>query len=177
MQATAFGVPAVRQRPANASTTKARNRNSRYSSRYSCARSLPIYKEAEKENGCARAFSSASAKVAASRCMAACVSCKGLDASFCLRKLHDMSYMLILHLVLLVAIGAAMGLITRYYHPGPTPLDAIWSIISGVIGAAIVTLLGAYIGLYDLGGFMYYATAPTGALIGVMVYAVIITKE
>lgn len=87
-----------------------------------------------------------------------------------------MSYMLILHLVLLVAIGAAMGLITRYYHPGPTPLDAIWSIISGVIGAAIVTLLGAYIGLYDLGGFMYYATAPTGALIGVMVYAVIICQ-
>lgn len=88
-----------------------------------------------------------------------------------------MSNLLFLHLVLLVAIGAGMGLITRYYHPGPTPLDAAWSMISGVIGAAIVTLAGAYIGLYPLGGFMYYATAPTGALIGVMVYAVIITKD
>lgn len=88
-----------------------------------------------------------------------------------------MSNLLFLHLVLLVVIGAAMGLITRYYHPGPTPLDATWSMISGVIGAAIVTMVGVYIGLYPLGGFMYYATAPTGALIGVMVYAVIITKD
>lgn len=37
-----------------------------------------------------------------------------------------MSPMLILHLVLLVAIGIAMGLITRHYQPGPTPLDATW---------------------------------------------------
>ena len=88
-----------------------------------------------------------------------------------------MSPMLILHLVLLVAIGIAMGLITRHYQPGPTPLDATWSMVSGVIGAAIVTLAGAQIGLYELGDFMYYATAPTGALIGVIVYAVIITKD
>lgn len=88
-----------------------------------------------------------------------------------------MSNLLFLHLVLLVVIGAAMGLITRHYHPGPTPLDATWSMISGVIGAAIVTMVGVYIGLYPLGGFMYYATVPTGALIGVMVYAVIITKD
>lgn len=91
--------------------------------------------------------------------------------------LHHMNIMLILHLVLLVAIGAAMGLITRYYHPGPTPLDAVWSVVSGIIGAAIVSLFGAQIGLYELGDFMYYASAPTGALIGVMVYAVIITKD
>lgn len=88
-----------------------------------------------------------------------------------------MSILLILHLVLLVVIGAAMGLLTRHYQPGPTPLDAAWSMISGVIGAAIVTMVGVYISLYPLGGFMYYATAPTGALIGVMVYAVIITKD
>lgn len=88
-----------------------------------------------------------------------------------------MSTLLILHLVLLVVIGAAMGLLTRHYQPGPTPLDAAWSMISGVIGAAIVTMVGVYISLYPLGGFMYYATAPTGALIGVMVYAVIITKD
>ena len=88
-----------------------------------------------------------------------------------------MSNLLILHLVLLVVIGAAMGLLTRHYQPGPTPLDAAWSMISGVIGAAIVTMVGVYISLYPLGGFMYYATAPTGALIGVMVYAVIITKD
>lgn len=88
-----------------------------------------------------------------------------------------MSNLLFLHLVLLVVIGAAMGLLTRHYQPGPTPLDAAWSMISGVIGAAIVTMVGVYISLYPLGGFMYYATAPTGALIGVMVYAVIITKD
>ena len=88
-----------------------------------------------------------------------------------------MNIMLILHLVLLIAIGTAMGLITRYYHPGPTPLDAVWSVVSGIIGAAVVSLFGAQIGLYELGDFMYYASAPTGALIGVMVYAVIITKD
>ena len=37
--------------------------------------------------------------------------------------------------------------------------------------------MGAQIGIYEIGDFMYYATAPTGALIALMVYNVVIAKE
>ena len=52
-----------------------------------------------------------------------------------------------------------------------------WSLVSGVVGAVAVTLMGAQIGIYEIGDFMYYATAPTGALIALMVYNVVIAKE
>lgn len=85
--------------------------------------------------------------------------------------------MLIVHLVALVVIGAAMGLLTRHYQPGPEPMDISWSIVAGIIGAAIVSFLGAQIGLYEIGNFMYYASAPTGSLIALIIYNIIIAKE
>ena len=88
-----------------------------------------------------------------------------------------MSNMLIVHLVALAIIGTLMGLITRHMQPGPEPMDISWSIVSGIIGAAVVSLLGAQIGLYDIGDFMYYASAPTGSIIALIIYNIIITKE
>ena len=85
--------------------------------------------------------------------------------------------MLIVHLVALAIIGTLMGLITRHMQPGPEPMDISWSIVSGIIGAAVVSLLGAQIGLYDIGDFMYYASAPTGSIIALIIYNIIITKE
>lgn len=88
-----------------------------------------------------------------------------------------MSNMLILHLAVVLIIGAAMGLLTRHLQPGEQPMDLSWSLVSGIIGAVAVSLLGAQIGIYEIGDFMYYATAPTGALIALMIYNVIIAKE
>ena len=85
--------------------------------------------------------------------------------------------MLIAHLVAMVVIGAAMGLLTRYFQPGPMPMDMSWSMVTGVIGAALISLLGVQIGLYEIGDFMFYASAPTGSLIALIIYNIIITKE
>ena len=85
--------------------------------------------------------------------------------------------MLIVHLFALVVIGILMGLLTRHYQPGPEPMDISWSMFSGVIGAAAISLLGAQIGLYEVGDFMYYASAPTGSLIALIIYNIIIAKE
>ena len=88
-----------------------------------------------------------------------------------------MCNMLILHLAAIGIIGAAMGLITRHLQPGEQPMGLYWSLVSGVVGAVAVTLMGAQIGIYEIGDFMYYATAPTGALIALMVYNVVIAKQ
>ena len=85
--------------------------------------------------------------------------------------------MLILHLAAIGIISAAMGLITRHLQPGEQPMGLYWSLVSGVVGAVAVTLMGAQIGIYEIGDFMYYATAPTGALIALMVYNVVIAKQ
>lgn len=88
-----------------------------------------------------------------------------------------MNMMTIVHLAVISLIGTGVGLGMRHYQPGPTPMALNWSIIGGILGAIGVPLLGAWIGLFSLGDFMFYCSAPIGAVISLLVYNIIIAEE
>lgn len=85
--------------------------------------------------------------------------------------------LLIAHILGLVAIGAGMGVWIRKLQPGPEPMALSWSIISGIIGACVVSLLAGWVGMFPIGGVLYYTSAPVGAIMALMVYNIIIAKE
>lgn len=85
--------------------------------------------------------------------------------------------LLIVHVLALVVIGAGMGVWIRKLQPGPEPMALSWSIVSGVIGAWIVSLLAGWVGMFPIGGVLYYTSAPIGSIMALMVYNIIITKE
>lgn len=83
----------------------------------------------------------------------------------------------ILHIAATAIIGIFIGLGMRYYQPGPKPMELHWTIVTGILGAVGIAFLGAWIGLFSLGDFMYYASAPIGAVITLLIYNIIIADE
>lgn len=83
----------------------------------------------------------------------------------------------VIHLALVVAIGGGIGIWLRKLQPGPEPMDLSWSITIGVLGALVVALFGVWTSMYPIGGVLYYTSSPVGALIALLVYNIVITKE
>ena len=85
--------------------------------------------------------------------------------------------MLILHIVITLAAGAGIGAYLHHAKFGIGTPDLSWSLISGGAGALVVGGFGGFVGLYDVGGYLYYFSAFTGAFMGVLLYNIIIAKE
>ncbi len=88
-----------------------------------------------------------------------------------------MNILSILHIAAAIAIGIIVGLWLRKLQPGPEPMELSWSIAIGILGSLVVSLFGALVGMYPLGGFLYYASSPTGATIALILYNIAIAKE
>lgn len=84
---------------------------------------------------------------------------------------------LIIHIIGLALIGTGMGLWLRKLQPGPEPMALSWSIVSGIIGAFVVSLFGGHLGMFPIGGVLYYTSAPVGAIMALMIYNIIIVKD
>lgn len=84
---------------------------------------------------------------------------------------------LIAAFLITAVLGAATGWVMRKYQPGPVPMDLFWSLTVGAIGALVIAGLGAWIGLYPMGGLMTYPSAITGAVIALYIYNIVITEE
>ena len=82
-----------------------------------------------------------------------------------------------LFIALTLVMGGGLGVLARQFNPARQPMTLPWSIISGAVGALAIAGLGAWIGLFGLGDFMYFASAATGAVIGLLSYNIAIAKE
>ena len=82
-----------------------------------------------------------------------------------------------LFVALTLIMGGGLGVWAYKFNPAKQPMILPWSIIAGAVGAQGNAGLGAWIGLFGLGDFMYFASAATGAVIGLLIYNIAIAKE
>jgi uncharacterized membrane protein YeaQ/YmgE (transglycosylase-associated protein family) len=70
-----------------------------------------------------------------------------------------------------ILIGFVVGLIARFFSPGPhNPSGFILTTVLGIVGAALATWLGQKIGWYDPGDKAGFIGAIIGSILVLMIW-------
>ena len=82
-----------------------------------------------------------------------------------------------LHLIWIIIIGLIAGAVAKLIMPGKDPGGFIITLILGVAGALLATLLGKLIGWYQPGESAGFIGAVIGAVILLIIYRLIKKKQ
>ncbi len=74
-----------------------------------------------------------------------------------------------MHIIAVLAIGLVIGLLARFFTPGPTPRGVLVTIVIGIVGSVLATFGGQALGLYQPG----QAAGFVGSVIGAIVLIVL----
>ena len=75
-----------------------------------------------------------------------------------------------LELIWIIIIGAVVGALARFLMPGADPGGLFVTIILGIAGAVVATLLGRAIGLYGAGQGAGFVASIIGAILLLFAY-------
>lgn len=75
-----------------------------------------------------------------------------------------------LELVWIIIIGAVVGALAKFLMPGADPGGLFITIILGIAGAVVATLLGRMIGLYGAGQGAGFLASIIGAILVLVAY-------
>ncbi len=73
-------------------------------------------------------------------------------------------------LVWIIVIGAVVGALAKFLMPGADPGGLFITIILGITGAVVATLLGRAIGLYGAGQGAGFVASIVGAILVLFAY-------
>ncbi len=76
-----------------------------------------------------------------------------------------------------IIIGLIVGLIAKFVMPGKDPGGWIVTILIGIAGATVGTLIGRAVGLYDAGESAGWIVSVLGAVILLWVYRLITRRR
>ena len=85
--------------------------------------------------------------------------------------------MFIVHIVLTLALGAAAAGYARKSGIGVEDMQKNGTLIAGGLGAFIVAYPLTAIGVYEVGGVIYYISAATGGVMGLLAYGVMKAED
>jgi uncharacterized membrane protein YeaQ/YmgE (transglycosylase-associated protein family) len=75
-----------------------------------------------------------------------------------------------LELIWIIIIGGVVGALAKFLMPGPDPGGLFVTIILGIAGAVVATLLGRTIGLYEAGQGAGFVASIIGAILVLFAY-------
>ena len=75
-----------------------------------------------------------------------------------------------LDLIWIIIIGAVVGALAKFLLPGADPGGLFITIILGIAGAVVATLLGRMIGLYGAGQGAGFIASIVGAILVLLAY-------
>ncbi len=75
-----------------------------------------------------------------------------------------------LELIWIIIIGALVGALAKFLLPGADPGGLFITIILGITGAVVATLLGRAIGLYGAGQGAGFVASIIGAILVLLAY-------
>ena len=75
-----------------------------------------------------------------------------------------------LELIWIIIIGAVVGALAKFLMPGADPGGLFITVILGIAGAVIATLLGRAIGLYGAGQGAGFVASIIGAILVLVAY-------
>ena len=75
-----------------------------------------------------------------------------------------------LELIWIIIIGAIVGALAKLFMPGADPGGLFITIILGITGAVVATLLGRAIGLYGAGQGAGFVASIIGAILVLLAY-------
>ncbi len=70
-----------------------------------------------------------------------------------------------MHFIAVLAIGLVIGLLARFFTPGPTPRGVLVTIVIGIVGSVLATFGGQALGLYQPGQAAGFVGSVMGAIV------------
>ena len=81
-----------------------------------------------------------------------------------------------MHIIWVIVIGFIVGLIARAIKPGNDSMGFILTVILGIVGAALATYAGQFLGLYAAGATAGFIASVIGAIVVLFIYEFIKKK-
>ncbi len=69
-----------------------------------------------------------------------------------------------MHFIAVLVIGLVIGLLARFFTPGPTPRGVLVTIVIGIVGSVLATFGGQALGLYQPGQAAGFVGSVIGAI-------------
>ncbi|MDO4894880.1 GlsB/YeaQ/YmgE family stress response membrane protein [Moraxella sp.] len=76
-----------------------------------------------------------------------------------------------------IVVGFLVGLLARLLKPGNDSMGWIFTIILGVVGAYVGSLLAGLVGANATAGFAYWVFSVIGAMIVLVIYGFLTNKK
>jgi uncharacterized membrane protein YeaQ/YmgE (transglycosylase-associated protein family) len=75
-----------------------------------------------------------------------------------------------LEIIWIILIGAVVGAVAKLVMPGPDPGGFFLTVVLGMVGAIVATMLGRLIGLYGPGQGAGFIASVVGAILVLVAY-------
>lgn len=69
-----------------------------------------------------------------------------------------------MHILYVLLIGLVIGLVARFFTPGPTPQGVLVTIVLGIVGSVAATYGGQALGIYAPGQAAGFVGSVIGAI-------------